>query len=325
MATTNTTEKKRYLAAQLGMDAKGNPHAFHVEGYISKPAYFKTGTDDKKSYLGTSIGIAMSPERMMALADGTFDKALDYGEDNGFISLNLFGKEAEAFSKVCAVGIRVAVSGNLEWNEYPLKNGNTGKDLRILVNNLVVMGGKNSDATIASDVGVATRIYTGSDGVQRSVPTVELMSGVVVNVRDLAFGGKDNKAYLSFGVKTAMPAEKICDLATGTFDSKKDYDTKKRIVNVTVFGGTAEALSKVIRDGALVVCTGAVEAREYNGNTSYQMRAQVCSVMKYAPLAEGGATASAPSGTAAAASAPDANYSSDFFTVDDLDDNDLPF
>lgn len=318
----NNTDKKKFLPAEVGKDAKGKPHAFHVEGHISKPAYFKEGSGDKKSYLGTSMGIGMSPERMMALAEGTYDKTKDYGEANGFVSLNLFGEDAEKFSKVCVTGLHVAVAGTLEWHEYPLKSGNgKGKELRILVDKLVVMGSKSVEAVVTDTVGVATRVYTGSDGVQRSTAIVELMNGTVIGTRELAYSDKQ-KAYLSFGVKTEMPAEKIYDLAAGTYDSKKEYDTKKRIVNVVVFDKAAEALSKVVRDGAQVVCSGPVELREYNENITYQMKARPCSIMKFAPKSEDGAApAEAPNGTAAAAAAD----TSEFVPLSDVDDDELPF
>lgn len=319
----NNTEKKRYLAAEVGMDAKGHPHAFHLEGYISKPAYFKEATEDKAAYLGTSMGIGVNPERLMALADGTYDKAKDYGSDDGsFVTLNVFGKEAEAFSKVCNTGIRVAVTGVLEWNEYKTKDDADARELRVRCDKVVVMGGKGVTSEASSSIAVAANVYTGSDGVQRSINYAELVTGEVIGCRGLATGGSGKK-YLSFGVKTKMPAKKIYDLANGAYNKDNEYDDKKRIVNAVVFDRAAEALSNVIRDGALVVLTGAVTEREYNGDTSYQMRPRVTSIMKFAPRAEGEtADNAAPAGSVAAAGVPD---SSGFVPLDDDDDGELPF
>lgn len=319
----NNTEKRRYLAADVGTDAKGHPHAFHLEGYISKPAYFKEATDEKSAYLGTSMGISVNPERLMALADGTYDKTKDYGSNEGsFVTLNVFGKEAESFSKVCNTGVRVAVTGTLEWNTYSTKDGTDARELRIRCNKVVVMGGKGVEAEVSPSIAVSTNVYTGKDGVQRSVNYAELMTGEVIGCRGLAEGGTGKK-YLSFGVKTKMPAKKICDLANGTYNKDNEYDDKKRIVNAVVFDRAAEAMANVLRDGAMVVLTGPVTEREYNGDTSYQMRPRVVSIMKFAPRAEGEpADGAVPAGSVAAAGVPD---SSGFVPLDEDDGDELPF
>lgn len=318
----NNTEKKRYLAAEVGTDAKGHPHAFHLEGYISKPAYFKEKTEDKMAYLGTSMGIGVNPERLMALADGSYDKTKDYGSDDGsFVTLNVFGKDAEEFSKVCNTGIRVAVTGTLEWNEYKTKSGEDARELRVLCNKVVVMGGKGVESELSSSIATATNVYTGSDGVQRSSCYAELMTGEVIGCRNLA-ESNSGKKYLSFGIKTKMPAKKVYDLANGSYNKDNEYDDKKRIVNAVLFDRSAEVMANVLHDGALVVATGPVSEREYNGDVSYQMRPRVISVMKFAPRPDDEAENVAPANSVAAAGTPD---SSGFVPVDDDDDDELPF
>lgn len=319
MSTTNNT--RRYLPADLGLDKANKPHAFHVEGFISRPAHFVEASGDKKAFLATAIGINMSAKRMMALADGSYNKDANYGEDNGFLALKIFGKTAEEFSKVCAKGVKVAVSGNLEWRTYPKKDGSgDAEELVLNVNTLVVMGGKDVAPVISDNIGVSTRVWTGKDSVARSQPVAELVTGRVVGCNGLktAEGGK---TYLTFGVLTKLPAEKIYDLTAGSYKKDKEYDTKKCIINVSLFDKQAEALSKVIRDGAEVIVTGPVEQREYEGSISYRMRARVCSVMKFAPQAEGTATSAAA--PAAAEEVNTAGFSA--IVDDDDDDGDLPF
>ena len=182
MSTTNNTEKKRYLAAEVGMDVNGKPHAFHVEGYISRPAYVTRGTEDKKSYLGTAIGTTTETEALMALADGSYEKGKEYGGGE-FLSLNMFGSLAESFSKVCEVGLKVAVSGTFEWHDYTSKDGAPRKELRLLVDNLVVMGSRTKEGEISNRVGHATRMFADKDGVVHNQPYTELMTGEVIGAK----------------------------------------------------------------------------------------------------------------------------------------------
>jgi len=319
MSTTNT---RRYLPAELGLDKNNKPHAFHVEGFIARPAYFKEAADGKKSFLATAIGINMSPAKMMALADGTYSKDVNYGEDSGFLGLKLFGKMAEEFSKICAVGVKVAVSGTLEWRDYTKKDQTPDKELVLNVSNLVVMGGKGVDPVISDNVGYATRTYV-KDGVTHAQPMVELASGRVVGCNGLQTKEDTGKKYLTFGVVTKLPAEKIYDLVNGSYNKDKKYDEKKQIVNVSLFDKAAEAMSKVIRDGAEVVVTGPIEAREHEGKVSYRIRARQCSIMKFAPLPEGSdASQAAPAVETAAEAVNTSGFSA---IADDDDDGDLPF
>ena len=93
---------------------------------------------------------------------------------------------------------------------------------------------------------------------------------------------------------------------------------------MVVFRKDAERLSKVLTDGAMVVVSGPVEAREYNGNTSYQLRPRLgaVTIIKFGPRADGSA---APAGTAAASAAEVPDPSAGGFTMDDDGDDELPF
>ena len=121
-----------------------------------------------------------------------------------------------------------------------------------------------------------------------------------------------------------MPAEKVFDLVNGSYSKDKAYDEKKTIINVTVFRESAERLSKVIANGAIVCVAGSIEAREYGGNISYQMRPFDGSVvvLKYGENKSEGAAPAA--GTAAADAAPTADAGEFFAPVEDEGDE-LPF
>lgn len=326
-ANTAAPAKKRFLSAEVGLDAKNKAHAFHVEGYISQPPRFNPATDEKDAFLGTSMGIGMNPERLMALANGTFDKNTDYGEANGFVGLRVYGKLAEDFSAKCAKGLKVAVSGELAYHDWTDKDGNAQRDVTINVSNIAIMGSRTEEPILSNRISVGTLAYKSDDGVVHTVPMAEQLTGKVVNVKPLATGGADNMSYFSFGVLTQLPAEKIYDMVNGISTDGKEYEKNKRIVNVVVFRNRAEALSKIIRKGTLVVLTGPVKAREYNGETSYQMSPRVASIMKFAPRDDDAAAQGpAPAGTVAAELNPSTEADNDngFAPMDD-DDMELPF
>lgn len=299
------TEKKRFLAMEVGKDVYGNPHAFHVEGYVSRDPYFQPATEEKKAYLGTAIGINIPDEQVMALATGTYEKGKNYSGST-FLSVNIFGRTAEDFAKVCSKGVKVAVSGKLEWREYTARDGSPVKELRVLASHIVVMGSRNVEPVISNNIGIATRVYKGKDGVERSQAYAELLSGTVIGAGGLRTSSSGKK-YLSFGIKGLMPAKKVFDLVTGA-KGDGSYE-QKYIINAVLFDRQAEILASIIRNGAEVVCTGPVSSREYNGDVSYQMQPRVCSIMKFAPqdASQAAAATPAPSGSIAEAGAVDAS------------------
>ena len=315
-----------YKTHSVGLNKKGEPYAFQLEGYISSAApYFKAAEGDKPAYLSASMGIGCETECLLALANGAYERDKQYSGGE-FVDVRLYGSRAEKFSSVLNKGRHVVVSGLLKQETFTRKDGTSGERLVVNVDNIVDAGSHKEGIlpTIGSDIAVSTLSYTGKDGVTRAIPMACTMSGTVIGCRGLAQGG-NGTSYLSFGVRTNMPAEKVCDLANGTYKKDKEYDTKKTIVNVTVFREVAERLSKVVADGAIVVVSGPVETREYNGNTSYQMRARnnAVTVIKYAERKSEDAPAG---GTAAAAAAhtPDPNPADGFAALAD-DDDELPF
>lgn len=334
-ATTNaktndaTGTQRRYLAAEVGLNEKGQPFGFHIEGYISKPAYFSEADleEDKAAFLTTSIGIAMTPERLMALAEGTYDSNADYGEPNGFLDLRMTGKTAEDFSQSCVVGAKVAVTGRLEWKTFTKKDSTEGRSLVVVVYKIVLMGGKTIEPKLTDSIGVATRVYTGKDSVTRFMPMATLVTGTVLNNWGVKTGGDNNKPYLPISVKVGLPAEEVYDRVSGKYDKDKEYG-KSRILNVTLFDKAAMVLANILRKGAQVALTGSVYTREYNGETRYQMLPRVVSVMKYAPKDESSAdnTADGSPSSSAATEAPGYPVdASGFAPIDDDDDGELPF
>lgn len=320
----NNNDRGHYKTHSVGKNAKGDPYAFQLEGYVSSAApYFKAAADGKAAVLSASIGLPCTSECLLALASGTYERGKEYGGTE-FAELKLFGKRAEDFSSVLNKGRRVVVSGRLEKDKYTRKDDTTAEKLVIMVDNIIDAGSfKNNIApTLGTDIAVSTLSYTSKDSVTRTVPMACTVSGTVIGCRGLSKGGNDT-TYLAFGVKTNMSAEKICDLANGTYDKNKAYDEKKTIVNAVVFGANAERLSKVIADGAIVVLSGPVAARPYNGNVTYQIRPRndAVTVIKYA---DRNGAAAPEAGTAAAAADPGPNPAGDFAPIEEEDD-DLPF
>lgn len=328
--SNNTNNSKPFLTASTIKTDKGVPYALQLEGYVASAApYFKEATEDKKAFLNVRIGLRGPAERLMALADGTYDKDKDYGSEDDFADLRFYGPLAEKMSKVLTKGRRVVVSGPMKWEEFKRKDGSDARKIVIDVNNAVDGGSRKAgvDPTVGDNIAVATMTYTGKDNVTRSIPMAATVSGTVIGAEGLKTKG--DTTYLNFGIKTNMPAEKIVDLANGTYSKDKEYDGKKTIINATMFGKSAQQLAKVIRNGAVVVVSGATQAHEYDGKVSYQIkpRNSAVTVLKYAP--DDGAAAPAPAaapaaGTAAADVAPssDEGY---FVPMEDEDDGTLPF
>lgn len=332
MANNNTNNTRPFLTSCVGTTAKGVPYAIQLEGYIASAApYFKEATDDKKAFLSFSIGLRGSAARLMALADGTYEKGKEYGEkgEDGlekdeFCDLHLYGTLAEKMSKVLVKGRRVVVSGPMKMEEYDRKDGSKGTRLVVNVDNIIDGGSRKNgvDPTVASNIAVVTTTFTGKDGVTRSTPMAATVSGTVIGAGELK--NKNGTDYLQFGIRTGMSAEKIVALADGTYDKDKEYDGKKTIINATVFGKTAERLAKVIRDGAIVVVSGPAEANEYDGKISYQIRPRnnAVTVLKY-PETEAAASVA---GSAAADAAPAPTSDEGYFAPIAEDEGDeLPF
>lgn len=322
---SNTENRSKYRTHVLDRTIKGVPYAVQLEGYVSNPApYFKAAEGEKGAFLSTSIGLPCPYTQLLALANGEYDREKTY-EGSEFADLKLFGKRAEKFSSVLNKGRHVVVAGLLKEEDFTRKDSTTGKKLVIEVDNLIDAGQRqdNVEAQLGDDISVVTTAYTTKDGVNHTVPMACTLSGTVTGCRGLATGSS-GVPYLSFGIKTKMPAEKVFDLVNGTYDKSKAYNEKKTIINVVVFRKDAERLSKVLTDGAMVVVSGPVEAREYNGNTSYQLRPRLgaVTIIKFGPRADGSA---APAGTAAASAAEVPDPSAGGFTMDDDGDDELPF
>ena len=329
MANNNTNNTRPFLTSCVGMTAKGVPYAIQLEGYIASAApYFKEASGEKKAFLSFSIGLRGSAARMMALANGTYEKGKEYGEkgEDGlekdeFADLHLYGTLAEKMSKVLVKGRHVVVSGPMKMEEYTRKDGTTATRLVVNVDNIIDGGSRKNgvDPTIGTDIAVVTTTYTGKDGVTRSTPMAATVSGTVIGAGELK--NSNGTDYLQFGIRTGMSAEKIVALAGGTYDKGKEYDDKKTIINATVFGKAAERLAKVIKDGAVVVVSGPADANEYDGKVSYRIRPRDNAVTVLKSAAAGTAPA-AGSAAADAAPAPDEGY---FAPVAEDEGDELPF
>lgn len=337
MSENTANNRKFYSVASVGKTAKDTPYAYALEGYVaSATPFFKAAEGDKKAYLNVSIGLSGSKARLMDLANGTYDKEKDYGDKDEFASVRIYGEAAEKLADKLVRGRHIVVSGALSLQPYTSKTtGAEGEELVITADNVVDLGARKTgvEPAISANVGVANRSYTTKDGVVRTENMATGMIGTVIGCKGLSVSEKGIRS-LAFGVKTNLPAEKICDLANGANTDGKEYDIKRTIVNVVFFNDQAERLSKIVRDGAIVVTAGPVEARDYNGNVSYQMRGRSLVMGKYAPMDAPGAPApAAVAGTAAPAAAAVAaadaaalgDDASGYFVPMDDDDGTLPF
>lgn len=330
MSNNNTNTTRPYLAATVAKTVKNVPYALQLEGYVAGTPYFKEATTDKKAFLSVSIGIRGSAARLMARADGTFDKEKTYGklgedgrEIDEFADLHFFGQLAETMSKALVKGRRVIVSGPMKWEPFKRKDGSDAQKLVIDVDNAIDGGSRKNgvDPTIGNRIAVVTTTYTGKDGLIHNVPMAGTLSGTVIGCNGLKTGGSGT-TYLSFGIKTNLPAEKVHDMVNGIDGKNKAYDEKRTIVNATVFGQDAERMAKVIADGAIVVVSGPVESREYDGKVSYQNRPRCTTILKYAEATAPAGGEAASAGTAAADAA---ELSGEFFAPMDDADDELPF
>lgn len=330
-ATAAEQKKKIFLASDVGMRG-ADPYAFHLEGFVATTPYFKEGTQDSNAYLGVSMGVRGSAEAIFDRATGNWSRDKSYPEKDGFVRLKFFGSAAEEMSKIMTIGRHLVVAGKLEKEEpYEDKDGNTREPIAVLTDGLADLGSRknNIPATIGKNVVGATQTYTTKDGIIHNVTTACLVQGTIISVAPLASSARGT-AYLRFGVRTRLPAEKVFDLANGVNVAGKEYDKSKRIINVVVFNDMATRLSKIITQNTQVVITGEIAENEYNGNISYQMISRDLTIMQYAPkeasAAENtAAPATATSGMTAENTQTATDSAKDCFIDPDEDDGELPF
>lgn len=321
-ATTPKAEANKnrpFTAANVGMSAKG-PFAFHLEGFVTRDPNLMPPVEGKKQMVTTSIGISGNAWAVLARAEGTYSKETEYPE-NEFVDLVVFGKTAEEFSKAVTKGSKVAVSGHIQRRDYT-KDGETRESVSVVVDGFVVLATKKQTGELRANMVPATAITTAEDGKETTTPTACLVNGTVVGLKTLGTG-KSGKSYLQFGLRTQVPAEKIYDLAVGQWSKDKSYDDKKTIVNMTVFGATADRMAKLLKPGMEMAVTGRIEKQEYNGNISYQMMPFTLSVMKFVEAAEAANDEASTSAPAKAPKTPKAAPATP--PADDDDDDELPF
>lgn len=302
MATATT--KRPFLNTEVGKNVEGDPFAFHLEGLTaSKTPHFSEASEGKDAFLGISIGVGMAADALLARAKGEYNKEdKDKYTMSEFVSLRIYGKQAEELSAIYTTGIKIAVSGKLSLRDYQKNDGTPAQEVTCDVKKLVVMGGKTTEPKLTDSIGTATYVYKDKSGTDRSIRMAQLLTGTVVGEPKLR--ESNGKKFFNFGIKTALPAAKVYDLANG-LEARAEYGNKT-ITNITVFDKQAEALSRIISAGAQVVASGPVQEREYNGNVSYSMNARALGIMKLAPLPANETNAAAgpaPVGTAAAAAA----------------------
>ena len=337
MATTvtaTTETKKGFLSADVGQNGD-KLYAFHLEGYEAAPPFFKEATQDKKAFLAVNMGIRGSAEALFDRASGVWSKEKTYPEQDGYVRLKFFGEAAEEASKTLSVGRHLVVAGRMKKEEFTDRDGNPAEGVTIDVDGMADLGSRknNIPATVGDKVVGTTRTYTTRDGVIHHAATACLVQGTILNLKPLAVSAKGT-AYLRFGVRTRLPAEKVSDLANGIDPTGKEYDKDKKIVDVVVFNDMATRLAKILANNAQVVMTGEINSHEYEGKVSYQMIPRDLTIMKFPPREDtptnNSATSTATAGPATSGMAAEntqaaAESAAGCFIEDDEDGEDLPF
>ena len=318
-AKAETTEKKRFTTARVGMTPAG-PFAFIVEGNLTHPG--DVAKKDDTLYSRNSMGISMSAFRLMALAEGTFDKDAEY-PDNPFVDLVAFGGMAERLGAL-PKGARIAVAGKMSRRKFPGKDGAEHEAVQITVQDFAVLNCKAVDDPEGATATVpATEVYT-KDGEEHKNPTACLVSGNIYSVGELGNSKTSGRPYLQFSVFAQEPAQKVLDKATGMDTKDKEYEEKHTIINVSCFGAQAEAMAKLLKKGMTVCLSGRISENVFEGKSRIQMSCSGLCVVKFPAVGAVAPTEGAAptdSGEAEAAAAGDG-----FVPVaEDDDEDELPF
>ena len=314
-ATAPTTEKKRFTTARVGQTSSG-PYAFIVEGNLTHP-----GTLNKKgekAYTNNSIGIGMSAYRLLAMADGTYDKDATY-PDTPFVDLVAFDAVAERLAAL-PKGARIAVAGKIAKHSFTGKDNAQRESVQITVSDFATLACKAVEKGVGAKATVpATEVYT-KDGEEHKNAIACLVSGNIYSVGELGASSTTGNSYLQFSMFAQEPAQKVLDKATGEDIKDKEYDEKMCLINVSCFGKQAEAMAKLLKKGMSICISGRITENIYEGKSRIQMTCAGLCVIKH-PAEEAAAVPTDPA-AAEASAATGEGFSA---IPKDEDEDELPF
>lgn len=263
MANTNT----RFTTATVGKTAKG-AYAYLLEGNLTRQSELQE-TKKGRPAARNSIGTGRSAMATLAFAEGRFDAKENY-DDNQFFSLVAYDDVAKRLSEL-PKGTHIAVSGRMSEETYT-KDDVEHKTVQVVVSEFSVLENKAHKYEFAPNTVPVTGVYTGKDGNDVEEALATQVAGNIFSVDELSTTS-NGQPCLHFSMFAQEPAEMMLDkvLFGEAHAAKQEYNEKKTIFRVTVFGKQAESLAKFLRKNMKVVVCGNVSENEYNGERRAQM------------------------------------------------------
>lgn len=260
MANTDT----RFTTATVGKTAKG-AYAYLLEGNLTRQSELQE-TKKGRPAARNSIGTGRSAMATLAFAEGRFDANESY-DDNQFFSLVAYDDVAKRLSEL-PKGTHIAVSGRMSEETYT-KDDVERKTVQVVVSEFSVLENKAHKYEFAPNTVPVTGVYTGKDGNDVEENLATQVAGNIFSVDELGTTS-NGQPCLHFSMFAQEPAEMMLDKVL-TGKAEGEYDEKKTIFRVTVFGKQAESLAKFLRKNMKVVVCGNVSENEYKGERRAQM------------------------------------------------------
>lgn len=278
MKNNNKFGEKPFTLGIVGKSEHG-PYATHVEGFVTADPHYVEAKEGKQAYTRTGIGISGNALRLLAMSDGTYSKENDYPEME-FIQITVVGAKAKTFAEQVTKGSKIVVSGPLSKSEYTDKQNNARANVSILANTFSVLASSKGSGSLNSFFNAVTMIRADDEGQVQKYSTVCGLTGKVTKVSSLECA-KTGTQYMRFQMSLAISADKVLALANGTYDKEAVYDKNRTLLTCTVFNKHAIGLSKILRPGMLVCCSGSVDSSEHDGVVYVNMRPIGVSVMQW--------------------------------------------
>lgn len=309
-------QRRRYLPVEVGRcvraDQSGQetvvPYAFHLECTVTQPPHFFPAADGKPAAVSINVALGAAPERIMALADGSYVRGQTYGDGRQYGEVTAHGQLAEALSAFSG-GDTFAVCGPVAWRNWTSRDGRTGRTFSVAAEYVQLTRSKHYAPAVQPGFVPAVKLWTDRNGQERRDPTVCLVTATVVSAPGQVYTSGNGVAYLPLQLSLQLPARQLYDAANGVnVGDYPDYRTVKAVL----FDRTATALAGRLREGTQVCLTGTISEDTYQGqSTGYTIRPRVLTILTYtagyqaAPAASYGAPAQAaapvPTGTGYAA------------------------
>lgn len=276
---------RRFLPVEVGRGLKVGQdmavsYAFHLECTVTKqPHYFPAKPDeDRPQSVTVNVALGSSPERIMALADGSYSRGSDYGpEDRNFGEVVAFGATADAVNQL-SIGDTIAVAGPVGWREWTASDGRQGKTLSITADYIQLTRSRNVHPAVQGGFVAAAKLWTDRNGQERRDPMACLVTAEVVSAPMSPYTSQRGSLYLPLTLSLPYPAEQLYDAANGLAAPGKQYQDYRNLKAV-LFNRTASALAGKLREGTQVCVTGTVTEDTYGGKRDISMSVRVMTIL----------------------------------------------